>query len=818
MWELSTIKTNENRRYTMGVENGNAPLEDLHAWSIYRQNLNSDFTDSALGSDERSPLPYGNFQLREQTVQSILRHPRLAPRSELGSNMYAYLKFGLPRVFPPNRNGNSSGYDSESGDGRIKKRAKSVVDERTHGGGGGGGEVKRVTRARSETDLIDGLIPNRFGKPNRAFSEVHLDHNVGSNVSLVSRGIVNASRASGQFNHAMQHDHIEDHSSTVLFPHLQIRGLCYQVGPVRILDAVFLDLRGGEMISVMATADAEGTSLMDVLTSKVKRSDRISGEIWLNGNQIPVRSLGTRVAYVTRDYRLHPDITVIQTMQFHGINLDIGKSEKRKRMHSLLDDLGLSPVRSSVVESLTSSEIQRLSVACQLLQEPEIICLDQPTRGMDIFDTFFLVEYMKQWAYTHGRIVLMTIHPPTFEIFSMFTKVLLLSTGRVMFYGHRSEMLPYFAFIEYPCPAFKNPSDYYIDLVTLDTLSNEALLESSQRIETLAESFRRKQEPLSNPQHSVPQHLPRKIYPASAFIQFYSVFMYMIVLKFPWNIVNWITSVLFSAALSIAFGAIYWNIRFSIIQDQNNLNDRIAFHWVINAIGIWPVLLLIAHHDKHEIAYVHRDVKEGIYSSSMFVVAKTLLEIPFIVTILLGYLVPCYVMGGVQEESAFYSYIGHSLLYAYVCVMLLRVLINSLLSHTTAFTIAYIGFIVLSLGSTFPVHIMDLGSWCSWVRYASPIAWSYRHSTAFELSSESLVFTCPNNPLTTDTTIVTQLQCQVDTSVKAITFFGLRDNVVSWVPALVLSGVLLIAFMLNTIMFILRGGLSKKIYTHEVKF
>ncbi len=71
--------------------------EDLHAWSIYRQNLNSDFTDSALGSSEKSPMPYGNFHLRETTMQSILNNPKYGPRSELGANMYTYLKFGLPR-------------------------------------------------------------------------------------------------------------------------------------------------------------------------------------------------------------------------------------------------------------------------------------------------------------------------------------------------------------------------------------------------------------------------------------------------------------------------------------------------------------------------------------------------------------------------------------------------------------------------------------------------------------------------------------------------------------------------------------------------
>lgn len=96
-----------------GIKRINAS-EDLHAWSIYRQNLNSDFTDSALGSAERSPLPYGNFQLRESTVASIMNNPRYGPKSELGNNMFTYLKFGLPRVFPPARNGRdaSSGYDS----------------------------------------------------------------------------------------------------------------------------------------------------------------------------------------------------------------------------------------------------------------------------------------------------------------------------------------------------------------------------------------------------------------------------------------------------------------------------------------------------------------------------------------------------------------------------------------------------------------------------------------------------------------------------------------------------------------------------------
>ena len=79
-------------------------------YELYFQNLNSDFTDSALGSTEKSPLPYGNFHLREQTMASILTNPKYQPHggSELGTNAFTYLKFGLPRVLPPKFAGGSS--------------------------------------------------------------------------------------------------------------------------------------------------------------------------------------------------------------------------------------------------------------------------------------------------------------------------------------------------------------------------------------------------------------------------------------------------------------------------------------------------------------------------------------------------------------------------------------------------------------------------------------------------------------------------------------------------------------------------------------
>lgn len=103
----------------------------------------------------KSQPPFGNFRLRESTVQTILNHPKYGPRernSELGSNVFTYLRFGLPRVLPhplphpaanhqnsnqkPLRNG-SSGYDSSDDNGGSPidgpgRRARSDPDFRNH--------------------------------------------------------------------------------------------------------------------------------------------------------------------------------------------------------------------------------------------------------------------------------------------------------------------------------------------------------------------------------------------------------------------------------------------------------------------------------------------------------------------------------------------------------------------------------------------------------------------------------------------------------------------------------------------------------------
>ena len=221
----------------------------------------------------------------------------------------------------------------------------------------------------------------------------------------------------------------------------------------------------------------------------------MKGDITLNGIYMNPKRLSQVSAYVSQDCALCPDMSTRQTLLYTSLLQGPAKKnsfDTKKRTNGILEELGLAEVRHTKVGDLTEAEKRRLLIAINLLLDTDLLFLDQPTKTMDIFDSFFLIEYLRQWALISGRCVLITIHPSTYEIFTMLSRIALISTGRVLYFGKRRDLLSYFAYIDFPCPAFKNPSDYYLDLVTLDNLSSEAMLESSQRIENLVDLYQRR--------------------------------------------------------------------------------------------------------------------------------------------------------------------------------------------------------------------------------------------------------------------------------------------------------------------------------------
>ncbi|XP_037076874.1 ATP-binding cassette sub-family G member 8-like [Pollicipes pollicipes] len=626
---------------------GGSVADDVNAWSVYRQNLNSEFTDSALGSSDKSPLPQGsNFQLRESATSAMLTKAPRPPHSQVGANMFTYLKHGLPRVFPPALPDNSSGYDSsEEG---------SPADQQ-----------------------LDG---------NRPRLQAH-------RVGCERRGAA---------------------------------------GWRRLLDEVTFEARGGDLVGVLTT----------------------SGEI-------PPGRLAERLTYVQCDRSLAGAMSVRQTLLFYAFLQEPGHVARcfniKNKITALLDDLGLGQVKHTCVRELTDSERCRLSVACHLCLETDLVLLDQPTRHMDIFDTFFLVEYLRQWA-ARGRIVLLTLQPPTYEVFSLLTRVLLLSGQRVIYSGKRSEMLPYFAFIDYPCPAYKNPSDYYLDLVTLDELSPEARLESSQRVAELAEAYQRRQEEAPEP--------------------LLALGVQALVYQFPHNAIRLAVRMMVACTMSVIVGTIFIGIR-GEDHDQENVPDRVGFHYAMMSLALWPTLLLTVSSVWRDKDVVTGDVSDRLYSRVCHTFVAIMLDLPGAALECLLLTGPAQKMAGTQPAdtaTSFYVYTGYMLVYL-LCVRLLAVAAGYACSsrHQSA---GWLGAVLLPLllAAGGSLHPHDLSPWTHWLRWVSAPAWIFQRLVWNELAHVRRL-RCDRNPVMPQNgTILVQVECGLAAGPQALRFLAVEDE------------------------------------------
>ncbi|XP_031632240.1 ATP-binding cassette sub-family G member 8 [Contarinia nasturtii] len=824
------------RRYSV-PQGPNAPIipaasEDLHAWSIYRQNLNSDFTDSALGSSDKSPLPYGNFQLRDTTVQSILNHPRYGPKSPLSSNMYTYLKFGLPRVFPPNmssqrshRAGPGPGYKGHTNNGyRDSSGAISSgydsSDNETTTHRGRNPPNKQIRKFRSESDfraigmgnsrpspyMHSGANPSlsalrQHSRASIAGIHLHNQMNGGKHYGSTNyRSHSEADLLGGTSGHETIHDtigrdyqrHMRHYVSDVplsnlspsrrqsaamalVYPNIQVH--CLDIEPN--LRGVSFQAKAGDLFAVMATSSHEGTQLLETLAGL---KDRTSGEILINGQRISQHGLKNLCSYVPAPEKcsLDPRMSVKSILNFYatlrGPNATINS---KQQINVLIDDLGLSSVRASNISRLTQSEKQRLCVACQLLTDATVLILDQITTNMDIFDTFFLVEYLRQWC-SNGKMVIMTLQPPTFEILSMCSGVLLMSGGRTVYSGSRSDLPRYMGSVGFPCPPFKNPADYYLDLVTLDDLSAAAMLESSARIETLANAWDQmnSEPPLAAP----PTALPYFVRTAGFCGQFYALFKRFIIYKQPGSILSWISKLIVAAILSLLIGCIYWDVPSS--DPQLKYNDRFGYHHSVMILGVFPLLFMTIKDIHTDRKYAEKDIALKFYGGTVYIITQVLLNLLPSLCIWLAYLLPAHSMSGLysnSDENNIWQYIGYMLLFLTVLQILAHFCSHLVNTKMASSILLMLLIMAITTVGGYSVHIGEIASYLWWFESFSPQRWLLPIIIYNEFTQETLANTagqqlCRNKHVQRQEIIV-QHPCPIPNGTKVLAdHWLLREN------------------------------------------
>ncbi len=135
-----------------------------------------------------------------------------------------------------------------------------------------------------------------------------------------------------------------------------------------------------------------------------------SGEGFVLGEPLDkVRSIYPKLGYMTQHKALYPDLTLQENMEFYAGLFGIKGRRREEKISYLLDMVNLEEHRNRITGTLSGGMYQRLSLACTLIHEPELLFLDEPTVGVDPVMKQAFWEYFR--AITDGgATIIMTTH------------------------------------------------------------------------------------------------------------------------------------------------------------------------------------------------------------------------------------------------------------------------------------------------------------------------------------------------------------------------------------------------------------------------
>ncbi|KAL7026377.1 hypothetical protein ACKWTF_013895 [Chironomus riparius] len=217
----------------------------------------------------------------------------------------------------------------------------------------------------------------------------------------------------------------------------------------------------------MGPSGSGKTTLLNILSGF--NTDEFSGPITVNREPRDLREFTKHSAYIMQEENLFPLLSVRESMSFavkFKTGIKLTKIEQEAKVESTLRMLKLENT-DTFIQSLSGGQRKRISIAIELLNDPQIIFLDECTTGLDSFAASQCLGLLKEIART-GRTVICTIHQPSARQFEMFDQLYVIAEGSCIFNGPVNCLVPFLKECEIPCPSSYNPADYVIEVASND--------------------------------------------------------------------------------------------------------------------------------------------------------------------------------------------------------------------------------------------------------------------------------------------------------------------------------------------------------------
>ena len=247
----------------------------------------------------------------------------------------------------------------------------------------------------------------------------------------------------------------------------------------QVLCGVSGSLEPSSMLAIMGPSGSGKSSLLSVLAGRSPDTPHsLAGEITVGGARVSKqqrRSWG----FVFQDDLLLSNLSVRETVHFSALLRlpdTLSDEVRAERVTTTLRQLKLLECADTLIGSearrgVSGGERKRTAIAVELVSRPRLLFLDEPTSGLDAATALLLVSLLSDLARGSSMQVLCSVHQPRSNIFSSFSRLLLLARGRAVYSGALLGAIPHFELAAgAPLPPLTNPADWLIDLIDAGTV------------------------------------------------------------------------------------------------------------------------------------------------------------------------------------------------------------------------------------------------------------------------------------------------------------------------------------------------------------
>jgi len=218
---------------------------------------------------------------------------------------------------------------------------------------------------------------------------------------------------------------------------VDVSNFSYAYGDVQAVKDISFQVKKGEIFSFLGPNGAGKSTVINTLITLLPLQ---KGQVTIAGYDLGTEQSKVRnsIGIVFQQITLDKDMSVTETLDFHGDIYQMPGPEKRARIRELLSLVELVGKADALVSTLSGGMKRRLEIARGLMTRPQVLFLDEPTIGLDPQTRQRTWEYLRS-VNNEGTTIFMTTHYMD-EADLLSDRIALMDQGSIVIHGTPAEL------------------------------------------------------------------------------------------------------------------------------------------------------------------------------------------------------------------------------------------------------------------------------------------------------------------------------------------------------------------------------------------